>query len=263
MDAAETKPAPTLPNRARRTATLWILAIVVLGLLLFVTKERAPSHAGRSAESWLRDVVFSITFPPNPTASPIQVRDFIQHGQTLQKEAIEAFDQMGPAGVQFLVEALEHQNSRWYPIALALHSRLPNPIKRHVPEPVNRVYLAGAASTVLMNLNDTEPEATFRQLVALLESPNPNTRWNSWVLVFRYSEKYKPLNLTSYETQFRSALGDTNGWIRAHAVLTMLQGGMADSEMIPALSPALASGDSNLSNMVEVLIRLLEKLPAK
>lgn len=234
MDLAENKPAPWARIRIRPSTRTWVLTLVALGLLLLVillaSPERMPSHAGRSAESWLRDVVFSITAGPDPTATPNQVRDF---------------------------------NSRWYPIALALHSRLPNPIKRYVPEPVNRLYLAGAASTVLMNVNDTEPEATSRRLVTLLESPNLNTRWNSWVLVFRYSERYKPLDLTSYETQFRSGLEDTNGWIRAHAVLTMLQGGMADSEMIPALSPALTSGDPNLSNMVEYLVRQLEKLPAK
>jgi len=263
MDEAEPKAAPSARVEVRRSTKLWLLAFVLLGLfLLFImtaTKEQGPSHSGRPAEEWLREVGQTIIAASNRTVLQSQIKDSFQR----KKASVEAFQQMGPPGVQFLVEALGRQNSRWNRIALDLHPSLPDFVRRYVPEPVNRVVLPGAASTVLVNLKDTEPVATFGRLVALLESPSPNTRLNASVLIWRYTEKYESLDLPHYAPQFRSALDDANYWIRVNAVLTMHRGKMADAGMIPALSPALTSGDSTLSNFVQIVIRKLEKLPAK
>jgi hypothetical protein len=254
MDSAENQPARTLPGGARRFPTVWIFVVAVLAASLFVvflaTQERAPSHAGRSAELWLRDI-----FSAQTMASTNIWRS--------QQAAIEAFQQMEPDGIPFLTEALRRRNSVWNRAALAIHPNLPNGIRKHVPEPANMDILAGAASLVLMHTIDPQPDRAFPQLVQLLGSSDPNRRRTAWALVSRYAESYKSLDLAPHELHFRSALGDTNGWIRVHAVLTMLQGDMADSAMIPALSPALTSGDPNLSNVVEYLVRQLETLPAK
>lgn len=254
MDSAENQPARTLPSGVRRSPTAWIIAVVLLAALLCVvflaTQERVPSHAGRSAEVWLRDV-----FGPRRLASA--------NPGASQREAIDAFRHMGTNGISFLVEALGRDDTFWNRIALKLHPKLPAALRQQLPEPIRADTLKNAASLVLGNIPDPQPEKTFPQLVEMLESPYPLTRARAWGVVSVYSLQYQMLSLEPYAPQFRRALGDTNYWIRLHAVVTLRHANLAGPEMIPALSPALTSGDPILSNSVHGVIQRLEKLPPR
>jgi hypothetical protein len=254
MDSAENQPARTLPSGARRFPTVWIFAVVLLAALLFVvfltTQERVPSHSGRSAEAWLRDVFGSSRLAfANPGA--------------VQREAIDAFRHMGTNGISFLVEALGRDDTFWNRLALKLHPKFPAALRQQLPEPIPTDALKGAASLVLLTVRDSQPEKTFQQLVELVESRHPPTRERAWFVVSHYPLRYRRLHLESYAPQFRRALGDTNYWIRVYAVVTLQHAGMAGPELISALSPALTSGDPTLSNSVQSVIQQLEKLPPR
>lgn len=254
MDSAENQPARTLPSGARRSPAVWIFAVVLLAALLFViflaTQERVPSHAGRSAEAWLRDV-----FGPRRLAAA--------NPRLSQREAIDAFRHMGTNGISFLVEALGRDDTFWNRLALKLHPKLPAALRQQLPEPIRADTLKSAASLVLLNVRNPQPEMTFPNLVGLLSSSNPRTRLFAWGVVSHYPLRYRTLGLEPYAPQFRRALGDTNYWIRVHAVATLQYANLAGPEMIPALSPALTSGDPTLSNSVQRVIQQLEKLPPR
>lgn len=254
MDSAENQPARTLPSGVRRSPTAWIFAVVLLAALLFVvfwaTQESVPSHAGRSAEAWLRDVFGSSRLASaNPGAA--------------QREAIDAFRQMGTNGISFLVEALGRDDTFWNRIALKLHPKLPAALRQQLPEPIRADTLKSAASLVLLNVRNPQPEITFPNLVELLGSSDPRTRLFAWGVVSHYPLRYRTLDLEPYAPQFRRALGDTNYWIRVYAVNTLQHANLAGPEMIAALSPALISGDPTLSNAIRNVIRQLEKLPPR
>ncbi len=254
MDSVENQPARTLPSGVWRSPAVWIFAVVLLAALLFVvflaTQERVPSHAGRSAEAWLRDI-----FGPQRLASA--------NPGAVQREAIDAFRDMGTNGISFLVEALGRDDTFWNRLALKLHPKLPAVLKQQLPEPIRADTRKGAASLVLRNISDPQPEKTFQRLVEMLGSSNTITRERAWSLVPGYSTRYRTLNIEPYEPHFRQALGDTNYWIRVRAIITLRDAGLAGSEMIPALRPALTSGDPILSNSVQSVIRQLEKLPPR
>jgi hypothetical protein len=254
MDSAENQPARTLPSGVWRSPTAWIIAVVLLAALLFVvflaTQEKVPSHAGRSAEAWLRDVFGSSRWA------------FTNSG-AVQREAIDAFQHMGTNGISFLVEALGRDDTFWNRIALKLHPKFPAALRQQLPEPIGADALKGAASLVLLTVRDSQPERTFQQLVELVESPHPPTRERAWFVTSYYPLRYRRLDIEPYAPQFRRALGDTNYWIRVYAVVTLQHAGLAGPEMIPALSPALTSGDPTLSNSVQDVIRRLEKLPPR
>ena len=254
MDSAENQPARTLPSRVWCSPTVWIFAVVLLAALLFVvflaTQERVPSHAGRSAEAWLRDI-----FGPQRLASA--------NPGAVQREAIDAFRDMGTNGISFLVEALGRDDTFWNRLALKLHPKLPAVLKQQLPEPIRADTLKNAASLVLLNVRNPQPEIIFPNLVELLGSSDPRTRLFAWGVVSHYPLRYRTLDLEPYAPQFRRALGDTNYWIRVYAVNTLQYANLAGPEMIPALSPALTSGDPTLSNAVQNVIRQLEELPPR
>jgi hypothetical protein len=254
MDKAEIQPARTLPSGVWRLPAVWIFAVVLLAALLFVvvlaTQERVPSHAGRSAEAWLRDI-----FGPQRLAAA--------NPRHSQREAIDAFRHMGTNGISFLVETLGREDTFWNRLALKLHPKLPAALRQRLPEPIRADTLKNAASLVLLNASNPHPEAAFSRMVELLESSNPLTQGHAWGVVSQYPLRYPTLDLEPYAPQFRRALGDTNYWTRVYAVNTLQHAGLAGPEMIPALSPALTSGDPTLSNAVQNVIRRLEKLPPR
>jgi hypothetical protein len=254
MDSAENQSARTFPSGVWRSPTAWIFAVVLLAALLFVvlsaTQESVPSHAGRSAEAWLRDV-----FGPRRLAAA--------NPGAVQREALDAFRHMDTNGINFLVEALERDDTFWNRLALKLHPKLPAAIRQQLPEPIRADTLKSAASLVLLNVRNPQPEMTFPNLVELLGSSNPRTRLFAWGVVSHYPLRYRTLDIEPYAPQFRRALGDTNYWIRVYAANTLQYANLAGPEMIPALSPALTSGDPTLSNAVHSVIRQLEKLPPR
>lgn len=254
MDSAENQPAPASPNGNRRVPAVWIFAVVLLAALLFVvflaTQEKVPSHAGRSADDWLRDV-----FGPRRLAAA--------NPGAVQREAIDAFRHMGTNGIGFLVEALGRDDTFWNRLALKLHAKLPPVLRQRLPEPIRANTLKNAASLVLRNISDPQPEKTFQRLVEMLGSSNTITRERAWSLVPGYSTRYRTLNIEPYEPQFRQALDDTNYWIRVRAIITLRDANLAGPEMIPALIPVLTNGDPTLSNLVQSVIQQLEKLPPR
>lgn len=223
------------------------LGMVLLLVVMMAAREDAPSHQGRSAEYWLREVFSPRSLnAPNPGAA--------------QREAIEAFQQMGTNGVRFLVSGLEREDSAWNQIRLRFHPRLPDGIKQRIPEPVSADSLKSAAALVLLNVRDPQPDKTLARLVELLKSRDAQTRALAASFLPHYSLNYRTLDFSQYNAQMRSALGDTNYWIRIYAALTMLRTGTADSDMIFALSPGLTSGNITMSNSLVSVIEQLKKL---
>lgn len=253
MDSAENQPV-ALQAGVRRAATIWTLALVGFAALLLVilstTGEKVPSHAGRSAEAWLLAV-----FNPEEWA--------FTNDDVSQRPIIDAFRHMGTNGISFLVNTLERKDTAWNRMAQKLHPKLPAAIRQRLPEPVKADTLVSAAALLLSNMTETQPNEILPLLVELLDSPRPRTRQIAWVIVRDYSIRHGALKNEAHELQLRAALGDRNPWIRLYAVVIMIEANLAGPEMIPALSPALTSGDPTLSNSVQNVIRQLEKLPPR
>lgn len=254
MDSMENQPARRLPSRVWRLPAVWIFAVVLLAVLLFVvllaTQERMPSHAGRPAEAWLLAV-----FNPEEWT--------FTNDDVSQRPIIDAFRHMGTNGISFLVNTLERKDTAWNRMAQKLHPKLPAVIRQRLPEPVKADTLVSAAALLLSNMTETQPNEILPLLVELLDSPHPRTRQIAWVIVRDYSIRHGALKNEAHELQLRAALGNRNPWIRLHAVVIMIEANLAGPKMIPALSPALTSGDLTLSNSVQSVIRQLEKLPPR
>jgi hypothetical protein len=253
MDSAENQPV-ALQAGVRRAATIWTLALVGFAALLLVilstTGEKVPSHAGRSAEAWLLAV-----FNPEEWT--------FTNDDVSQRPIIDAFRHMGTNGISFLVNTLERKDTAWNRMAQKLHPKLPAAIRQRLPEPVKADTLVSAAALLLSNMTETQPNEILPLLVELLDSPRPRTRQIAWVIVRDYSIRHGVLKNEVHELQLRAALGDRNPWIRLYAVVIMIEANLAGPEMIPALSPALTSGDPTLSNSVQSVIQRLEKLPPR
>src|SRR5712671_6071289 len=149
----------TNSRTARRRYAIGVGAVVLLLALLWMAqRSAAPSHAGRSAESWLRGV-----FGTGSTANS-------------QRAAIAAFREMGASGIAFLIETLDRRDSPMNRLYRRLYPKLPAAIRRRLDEPVEADALADAASFVLLNVRDDTPERTLPRLVQLLAAENPQTR---------------------------------------------------------------------------------------
>lgn len=253
MDAVEPKKIP-LAHAGVWKSTKAAITIVVLGLLIFfalkASNKSAPLHAGRSANEWLLDYANS-KFLNSTNAT------------TTQQASVEAFRQMGTDGVSFLIESLDRKDTAWNRMAMRLHPKLPGVLRRRISEPVAAEGVRGIAFLVLLHVSENQPAEVFSELLKHLDSPNPGVRSQVWRLVPFFPSHFPTVGYEPYEQQFRDGLSDTNYWIRLHAVDAMLYLNKATSEMIPALSPALTSGDVTSSNSAQAMIRRLEKLPPK
>ncbi len=179
----------------------WIVGVVLLTAAAVLSgilpRERIPSYGGRSATDWLRDV-------------------FGSQNATGQGAAIDAFREMGAHGTVFLVGALGYHETLPRAIYRRIYVSVPALIRRGWHSPESQDTLANAASLVLMNVRDADPQRTFPNLVRLLASPHPRTRLYAAGVVEIYALNYRELDLAPYRSQFMAASHDTNIWIQRH-----------------------------------------------
>lgn len=244
----------TAHDRAKRPrlALLWavagVLTIVALLLWLFLGGRSIPCAGGHDAEYWLTHVFRSSI--PRTTSTKVTTPS--------QLEAIKAFRKMGPAGVEYLVDALGRADSPWYKFKTNLYPRLPIAVGRHLSTPVPADLIASAASLVLINIRDEDPQKSFPRLVRLLSSNDPRTRLHAASVISSYAERYRSLDIARHEKALRRALHDSNYWIRVHAVVTLDVAGLAGPDMIRVLRPAATTDDANLDAAAVSLIHRME-----
>lgn len=235
-----------------RLVLLWaiagVLAIGVLLLWLSLGTGSIPSAGGHDAEYWLAHVFRSSI--PRTTSAKVT--------NSSQLEAIQAFRTMGPAGVEYLVDALGRSENPWYKFKTNLYPRLPIEVRKHLSTPVPADLLVSAASLMLINIRDEDPQKSFPRLVRLLSSNDPRTRLHAASLVSNYAERYRSLDIAQHEKALRRALHDSNYWIRVHAVVTLDVAGLAGPDMIRVLRPAATTDNAILDATAVNLIHQME-----
>ncbi|MBI3853706.1 MAG: hypothetical protein HY298_25965 [Verrucomicrobia bacterium] len=199
-----------------------------------------PSYAGRSAESWLRDVFGSTTSRKSQTA------------------AIAAFSEMGTNGVAFLVESLERRDGALSLLYRRLFTRLPPMLRQRLTAPVDTDSLANAASLVLLNVRDSAPERTFPRLVRLLSSDHSRTRLYAAGVVQHYALNYRQFDFAPFRAELVGALRDTNDWIRIEVVIALDALNLSGPKLLPALRAALTNSNPTIRNAAQATADRLE-----
>jgi HEAT repeat protein len=195
-----------------------------------------PIHKGRPAQDWLQDVISS-------------------RSGVSQSKAIQAFREMGPDGIVFLVESLEgtNQSSQFYQ---AFFKNMPPPLQWRILEPVVASRLANAASLVLLNVHNETPEPTVVELVRLLAADNPKTRLHAASVLSHYTSNYPRVNYARHRPDFVLALNDTNDWTRIHIASALLASRLNGPEVTPALQSALTNSNPMIREAAATIRRI-------
>lgn len=199
-----------------------------------------PVYANRTAEAWLADI-----FPARP------------EGRS-QSAAIDAFRHMGQDGVVFLVDSLDwKRQSGWG--HRTLFRLLPYRWRDTFPEPMIADTMANAASLVLSNVEDTDPETTARRLVDYLSARNPRTRVFASRFLSHYALNYKWVDFSKFVPAFSAALNDSEAMVRIHVVAASMDAGLDIPGRLEALAPSLSAANKHERQAAEALSkRLLE-----
>ncbi len=242
----------------KKSSWLWIsLGVlgfsVLLTITVFTTSPGIPSYKGRSAESWLQGV-----FATGATG-------------TTQREAIDAFKEMGTNGINFLVESLDYHDSPSRKISVFIHSRLPASLRAKIQTPLDENSRFIIAALVLMNVRDPKPEATFPKLVQMLDAVQNDKRHYICGLISHYPMNYPRVNYSRYRADLIRALKSSDGWNSIYLATALKHANLKGPELISALQSALTNSNPSirkaaqqtLDSLTEKNGRLLPAEPSK
>ena len=208
---------------------LW-LVISIIGILLTVcfvnAPKPSPSWQGRTAESWMAEI-----FASGATAQS-------------QRADLDAFNEMGTNGINFLVSTLGQRENLWQKNYQRIHHRLPVTLQNRLPRPFYADSQISCAAFVLGNVRDANPARTFPRLVSLLTAPNPQTRRCAAQIISHYVMNYQRLDYTSYRPDLFRALGSNDDMTLIYLITAVRNAKLRGPELTLALQPALSNADS-------------------
>jgi HEAT repeat protein len=206
----------------RRFITILCLAAAVLagGAFIYVALNRRtpePTFQGRSASYWLRAVFRG----------------------SQQRQALDAFRQMGTNADSVLVAAIEAREGIYSRILRRVYPRLPTVIHRHLPPPEDLQELRSAAGFVVLNtsLIDIVPK-----LLPLLEEPDSELRL---AVLQTVSNRIGPPDASQISFLLLAA-NDSSPKVRAMALLCLSRMGRSATSAEPIALKLCADSDTGV-----------------